>query len=163
MRRTAARARASGPGKRAADRPDRRGGGAHGAFLAGGSAHGRLAESGRVGARPRATRPVAGARFPNSAARDIPPLAAIGDGRFTEINTAGMEGGMDGEEIAEIGRACEAEAGGGGGQGGPSQGNPRVRGSLGARALHSAGGWEEEGVAHGFGTWRRDGIRRLGV
>ena len=48
-------------------------------------------------------------------ARDVPPFALINDGRFTRINTVGMErAGMAGPEIAEVRRAYEAMAGGGG-------------------------------------------------
>ena len=48
--------------------------------------------------------------------RDVPPFALINAGRFTKINTIGMErAGMSAAQITEVERAYEAVAAGGGG------------------------------------------------
>lgn len=65
--------------------------------------------------------------------KNVPPFALINDGRFTRVNAVGMErAGMAESEIAEVKRAYEAMAGGGGdmpygggGQGGALAGEIR--------------------------------------
>ena len=61
--------------------------------------------------------------------RDVPPFALVNDGRFTRVNTVGMErAGMSAAEIKEVRRAyAEVAAARGGGVGGaPLGGRPRA-------------------------------------
>ena len=57
--------------------------------------------------------------------RDVPPFALVNDGRFTRVNTVGMErAGMSAAEIKEVRRAyaeVAAARGGGGGRGAPGR------------------------------------------
>ena len=63
--------------------------------------------------------------------RDVPPFALVNDGRFTRVNTVGMErAGMSAAEIKEVRRAyaevAAARGGGGWAGGAPPGGRPRA-------------------------------------
>ena len=64
--------------------------------------------------------------------RDVPPFALVNDGRFTRVNTVGMErAGMSAAEIKEVQRAyaeVSAARGGGGGRAGRPRAAARGRG-----------------------------------